>query len=169
MATTFSDAAAVSDSVLWSAAAMSTTLTTSNGLGTSPTYTLPSDLIDNTPTGPRALSYLNGLLRLTFATPLTAGSGTPFITLFPLAALDGTNIASPPGAAAASPAVNAKFMLRQMVASTAYSIVDFGDNGEGFSLGPFKYAFQFYNSSGVAWSGGGVIGVTLYRWNPQGA
>lgn len=160
MPTTFSDAAPRSDALTFTGGALSAV-----GSGA---YSYSSDLLDNTP-GSANGCFINGLLRLTFSTPITAGSGTPYITLFPAAALDGASIAAPPGTTNGAPAPNARFLLRQLVATGAYSIVDFGDPLEGFPLASFKYGFQFLNGSGAAWSLGGTIAATLFRWNPQGA
>lgn len=108
------------------------------------------------------------MLRLTFSTPLTAGTGVPYMVLYPHTLLDGTTLPAPPGATAVAPRPNAFGIFAQLTPSVAFSVIDFGDPGQGFSLGPFVYGFQFFNVSGVAWSGGGTITATLYRWNLQG-
>lgn len=158
--TQFSNLASVSDALSFG------TALTSVG---SAAYSVASSLIDNTPTGPHGVSYLNWLLRLSFSTALTAGSGAPTIVLYPLAALDGTNMPNPPGSVASAPLPNQRGLTAVLIASAAYSIIDFGDPTGGYPLGPFKYGFQLYNNSGVAWSGGGTITATLYRWDVQGA
>lgn len=146
--------------------AVSNTLTFGTALTsvTSGGYSVTSNTVDNS-TG---TLYLNGILRLTFSTPLTAGTGAPYIALYPQTFLDGTNVQNPPGTGAVAPRPNATGVYAQVVASTAFSVIDFGDPGQGFPLGPFVYGFQFFNTSGVAWSGGGTITATLYRWNLQG-
>lgn len=153
MTTTFSNGATVSDTV------------TISGLGSiaSGAYSAPSSLIDNTPAGPHGIAYLNGLLRLTFSSPLTAGSGSPAIYAYRLVAADGTNLPNPPGASAAAPSPNALTSIAQQVASAAFSILDFGP----FDMAPMQYAFQIYNNAGVTFSG--TVALTLYRWTPIGA
>ncbi len=153
MTTTFSNAAAVSDAV------------TITGLSTlaSGAYSAPSSLIDNTPSGPRGVSYVSGMLRLSFSAALTAGSGAPYITAYLLTAADGTNLPNPPGAAATAPMPNARQVIGQLIANAAFSIVDFSV----VDLDPLLYAVQIFNNSGVAFSGAGTL--TLYRWTPQGA
>ena len=100
---------------------------------------------------------------LTFATPLTAGSGSPFITLIPLGLPDGSTYPNPPGNAAAAPSANAYQIINQNVASVAYSALVF----RPIDLEPCKYAFMLYNNSGVSWAGGGTITATLYRYSPE--
>ena len=153
MSTTFSNGAAVSDAV--SIAGLSTLA--------SGAYSAPSVLIDNTPTGPHGVSYLSGMLRLSFSAALTAGTGAPYITAYLLTAADGANLPNPPGSAASAPMPNARQVIGQLIASAAFSIVDFS----AVDLDPFLYGVQLYNASGVAFSGTATL--TLYRWTPQGA
>lgn len=122
-------------------------------------YSVPSGLIDNTYVGGN--NRLSATLLLTFSTPLTAGTGSPFITLYPLLLPDGATYPNPPGNAAASPSPNARQFARQVNASAAYSALEW----ESFDLEPGKYAFLFYNNSGVAWSG--TVTATLYRFGLQ--
>ena len=150
--TTFSNVAPVSGAI---------TIASLSTLG-SGAYSAPSSLIDNTPSDPAGVSYLRGQVRLSFSAALTAGAGLPYITLFILKAADGTNLPKPPGTSAASPALNQHQLIRQLVASTAFQIVDF----PALDLDPFQYAFQINNNSGVAFSGTATL--TLYRWNLQG-
>jgi hypothetical protein len=123
-------------------------------------YSAPSSLVDNTA---GTMSYLRGMVRLSFSAALTAGASAPFITLYRLKAADGSNLPNPPGASAATPSPNALQSIRQLVASGLFQIIDF----EPFDLDPFYYGFQIYNNSGVAFSG--TVTATLYRWNVQGA
>lgn len=124
-------------------------------------YSVPSGLIDNTYSG--ANNSLFGTVVLTFSTPITAGAGVPFITLYPLLLADGTTYPTPPGNAAAAPSPNSHQVTRQLVPSVSYSALTF----RAIDLEPAKYAFMFYNNSGVAWSGGGTITATLYRYTTQ--
>jgi hypothetical protein len=153
VSTTFSGGPAVSDTV------------TISGLGSiiSGAYSAPSTLVDNTPAGPRSIAYLNGLLRLTFSSPLTAGAGSPNIWVYRLVAADGTNLPNPPGASAAAPSPTALASVAAQVASGSFSVVDFGP----FEMEPFKYGFQMLNNAGVTFSG--TVALTLYRWTPIGA
>lgn len=123
-------------------------------------YSVPSGLVDNTYAG--GANRLFGTLVLNFSTALTATGGSPFITLFPLLLADGVTYPNPPGNAAAAPSPNAYQLVRQVNAA-AYSSLTY----RGIDLEPGKYAFMFYNNSGVAWSGGGTITATLYRYNLQ--
>lgn len=124
-------------------------------------YSIPSALIDNTFASGR--SRVSATLVLNFSTPLTAGTGSPYITLFPMALPDGLTYPSPPGNAAAAPSANAYQIVYQANASTAFSSIVF----RAIDLEPAKYAFQFYNQSGVSWTGGGTITATLYRYSPE--
>jgi hypothetical protein len=151
--TTFSNAAAVSDTV---------TISSLSSLG-SGSYSAPSTLIDNTPTNSHGFSYLRGSLRLAFSAALTAGSTSPYITLIVMKAADGTNLPNPPASSATAPSPNQKQYIVQLVPSASFQIVDF----DGFDLDPFLYGFQIFNNSGVSFSG--TVTATLYRWNVQGA
>ena len=122
-------------------------------------YSAPSSLIDNTPANSYGISFTRGMLRLTFSAALTAGAGAPAVTAFLLKAADGANLPNPPGTAAAAPSPNAYQVIRQVVASAAFSVLDFPE----FELDPEQYAVQLYNGAGVAFSG--TVGLTLYRWN----
>lgn len=122
-------------------------------------YSAPSTLVDNTPAGPHGISYTAGILRLSFSAALTAGAGSPYLAVYAHKAMDGTNLPSPPGTAAAAPSPNAEQVLWQAVASGAFSVIDF----PLFSLDPELYGFQIYNGAGVAFSGTATL--TLYRWN----
>jgi len=122
-------------------------------------YSAPSSLVDNTAT---TKSYLSGWVRLSFSAALTAGSSSPYITLYIHEARDGTNLPSPPGASAAAPSPNARQVIVQLVASGSFQIVDF----PMVDLGPFQYAFQIANNSGVTFSG--TATATLYRGDVQG-
>lgn len=158
--TVFSNLPAVSDTVTFSGLSG---IASGNAAAN---FSATSTSIDNTPTGPRSVSYLNGLLRLTFGTPLTAGAGAPYISLYLHPLPDGTTLPNPPGAAAALPRPNAFGLFAQLPPSLAYAVIDFGDPTNGFGLGPFLYGFQLNNVSGVTWSG--TITAVLYRWNSQG-
>ena len=122
-------------------------------------YSAPSSLVDNTAA---TKSYLSGWVRLSFSAALTAGSGSPYVTLYALEARDGTNLPNPPGASAAAPSTNARQVMAQLVASASFQIIDF----PLLDLYPFQYGFQFYNGSGVAFSG--TATATLYRGDLQG-
>ena len=141
-------------------APVSTTLTIS-GLSSvaSAAYSAPSSLVDNTAA---TKSYLSGWVRLSFSAAQTAGSGAPYVTLFALEARDGANLPNPPGGSAAAPSPNARQVTAQLVPSGGFQVVDF----PMLDLYPFQYGFQFYNGSGVAFSG--TATATLYRGDVQG-
>lgn len=108
---------------------------------------------------------MNGIVRLGFSASLTATGGAPYIIMFIHPLLDGSTYPSPPGSASTTnPRPNATAIYAQLNAA-AYQVVDFGDATQGFGLGPFQYAFQFQNQSGVTFN---TVTATLYRWNPQG-
>jgi hypothetical protein len=153
MSTTFSNGAAVSDTV------------TISGLSSvaSGAYSAPSTLIDNTPSNSHGVAYINGLVRVSFSGALTAGSGSPYVTLFRLVAADGSTLPSPPGSSAAAPSPNALQSIRQLVASGSFQVLDFGE----FELPPMKFALQVFNNAGASFSG--TATMTLYRWTPIGA
>jgi hypothetical protein len=143
------------------AATTSTTLTIASLSSiTAGSYSATSSLVDNTAT---TMSYLRGLVRLSFSAALTAGSGAPYITVYRHVAANGTQLPNPPGSSAAAPSANALQSIRILVASGSYQYLDFGP----FDMDPFQYGFQVYNNSGVAFSG--TVTATLYRWNVQGA
>lgn len=126
-------------------------------------WSAPSSLIDNTPSNGYGLSHTRGLLRLSFSSALTAGSGAPYVTAALIKAADGTNLASPPGPTASAPSPNAYQVVRQLVASTAFQVLDFPE----VELDPDHYGVQVYNGAGVAFSGTATL--TLYRWALQQA
>ena len=140
----------------------STTLTFGTALNTVANggYSVPSGLVNNT--------YSNGsqkqsaTLVLTFGTPLTAGSGTPSIVLYPILSVDGTTYPTPPGNAASAPRPNARSLTAQVVASASFSQIQW----ENFDISdPGWWAFMFLNNSGVTWSG--TITATLKRFTAQ--
>ena len=120
-------------------------------------YSAPSSLLDNTTTSPQGKSFLRCVARLSLSAPVTAGAGSPYLTLYALAALDGTNLPNPPGAAAAAPRPNARQRIAQLTAGAAFQTVDFDDP---FDLEACPYAFQVYNGAGVAL---GTATLTIYR------
>jgi hypothetical protein len=128
---------------------------------TSGSYSVPSALYDNSPTGQQMRA--NATLLLTFGTPLTAGSGSPYVGLYPMSLPDGTTYPNPPGNAAAAPSPNAYEVVVQVVASANYSALIFPN----IQLLPTKFAFSLYNNSGVNWSGGGTITATLFTYSPD--
>jgi hypothetical protein len=113
--------------------------------------------VDNTSAAGTAQgSY--GYARLSLGSAVTAGAGTPSLTLYGFPALDGTNIANPPGTTAQAPGVTTPLQVTQQVtASAAFEIVDFGP----FPLDGTKYAFQIYNNSGIALTSTATL--TLFR------
>lgn len=122
-------------------------------------YSASSSLVDNTAT---TKSYLSGWVRLAFSGALTAGTGSPSITLYIHEARDGSTLPSPPGTSAAAPAPNARQTIVQLIASGSFQVLDF----PVVDLGPFQTAFQFANNAGVAFSG--TATATLYRGDVQG-
>jgi len=138
------------------------TLTFSTSIDTLATgaYSVPSDTVNNV-SGSATTSYLTVAVRLAFSAALTAGAGTPYITLYMLEARDGTNLPNPPGTAAAAPAPGARQVTMPLVASGAFSIVDFPE----MEVGSYDVAFQFLNESGVDFSG--TVTATAYFGSPE--
>ena len=132
------------------------TIPSLSGLG-SGAYSAPSSLLDNTTTNTQGKSFLRCVARLSLSAAVTAGSGSPYLVLYALAALDGTNLPNPPGTTAQAPRPNARQRIAQLTAGASFQIVDFDDP---FDLEPAQYAFQVLNNSGVAL---GTATLTIYR------
>lgn len=126
-------------------------------------WTVASSLIDNTPGNSYGLSYTRGMLRLSFSAALTAGTGAPYLGVALIKAADGSTLANPPGTSAVAPSPNAYQVIRQLVASATFDVLDFPE----VDLDPDHYGVQVYNGSGVAFSGTATL--TLYRWALQQA
>ena len=161
-ATTFSNSTLKTDTVLWSGA--------SPPLLNTMSYSTPSDPIDNTANASQSpISYTRGLFRLSFSFGQRLIDNPPTrLGLFIYPILDGTNLPSPPGGTSVIfPTSNTKrveVVLRNGSDTVGqYTVVDFGNAGDPFELGPFKYAFQLYNGTKYPWLG--TLTATLYRWN----
>lgn len=74
--------------------------TSLNGLTTT-SYAL-GDAIDNRPTDGSVISYDLADLTILLSSAVTTGAGAPYVQVFILPAVDGTNYPSPPGASAAA-------------------------------------------------------------------
>ncbi len=90
-----------------------------------------------------------GFVRLTFGTPITAGSGAPYISLGYFHMPDGTTPPNPPGTSAAAWSPNQPQCVVQLTAGATITSVDFGP----VPIDPPAMGFAFNNQSGVNWTG----------------
>lgn len=101
--------------------------------------------IDNRPTAGSVFSYDLGDLTITLSSAVTAGSGSPYITVWVLPAVDGTNYPSPPGGSAgAAPAGLSQIF--PMVASVSTQTIICPD----LRLFPYLCKIMILNRLGVA-------------------
>jgi hypothetical protein len=100
--------------------------------------------INNTPTDGTTISYDLGDLTITLSSAVTAGSGAPYLAVYFLPAVDGTNYASPN--AASAPPANLLKGTFQAVASTSVTTLVI----ENLPLPPYNFKVLIQNVLGVA-------------------
>lgn len=101
--------------------------------------------INNVPTDGSVYSYDTCDLTITLSSAVTAGATAPYVSVWILPAVDGTNYPTPPGgtAAAAPPGLSYSF---PMVASVSTSTIVCPN----IPLGPYLFKVMVLNSLGVA-------------------
>lgn len=77
--------------------------------------------INNTPTDGSVVSYDLADLTITLSSAVTVGSGAPYLSVYILPAVDGTNYPTPPGGSAAAAPANLLVGTYQAVPSTSTS------------------------------------------------
>lgn len=95
--------------------------TSLNGL-TNTSYAIGA-AINNTPTDGTTISYDLADFTLTLSSAVTTGSGSPYLSVYFLPAVDGTNYPTPPGATAGAAPQNYLVGTYQGVASTSTSTI----------------------------------------------
>jgi hypothetical protein len=109
-------------------------------------YAIGTSAINNSPTDGTTVSYLKGDLTITLSSAVTTGSGTPYVTVWLLPAVDGTNYPNPPGTTAgAAPSSNIRGTYTG-VASTSTTTITV----EGMDLPPYNFYVQVQNNLGIA-------------------
>lgn len=138
MTTTFSQA--VNPSGLDTAIA-STSL---NALGGSGSFALGA-AINNVPTPGSVVSYDVADLTITLSSAVTAGAGSPFIAVWILPAVDGTNYPTPPGASAGAAPIGLSYSFQQVPSVSTSTIVC-----PNIPIPPYNFKVMIQNNLGVA-------------------
>jgi hypothetical protein len=101
--------------------------------------------VNNTPTDGSVISYDMADLTITLSSAVTAGSGTPGITVWILPAVDGTNYPSPPGgtAGAAPLYLSSSFTVVASVSTTTIVCPN-------IPIPPYNFKVMIQNNLGVA-------------------
>ena len=100
--------------------------------------------INNTPTAGTTVSYDLGDLTITLSSAVTAGTA-PYITVWVLPAVDGTNYPTPPGGSGAAAPLSLSFTF-QLVASVSTSTIVCPN----IPIPPYNFKFMVQNNLGVA-------------------
>lgn len=119
--------------------------TSLNALGGSGSYALGA-AINNTPTDGTTISYDLADLTITLSSAVTAGSGAPYITVWILPAVDGTNYPNPPGSSAAAAPPNLIGGTYQGVPSVSTQTIEVLN----IPIPPYNFKVMIQNNLGVA-------------------
>jgi hypothetical protein len=116
--------------------------------------------IDNTPA---TLGAFYGDLEVVLSSSVSAGTGTPYIGVYLLPSLDGTNYPTPPGGSAG--ATPASYFVGSILAnaSTGFTV----GHLRGIVLPPFNFKILIQNVLGVALPATNTSTVKLYRYSEQ--
>ena len=101
--------------------------------------------IANTPTAGTTVSYDMGDLTITLSSAVTAGAGSPYIAVWILPAVDGTNYPTPPGASGAAAPLGLSYSF-PMVASVSTSTIVCPN----IPIPPYNFKIMLQNNLGVA-------------------
>jgi hypothetical protein len=115
-----------------------------NGLGGSGSYAL-GPAINNTPTDGTTVSYDLGDLTITLSSAVTTGSGAPYITVWVLPAVDGSNYPNPPGSTAGAAPIGLSYSFPQVASASTSTIVC-----PNLPIPPYNFKIQIQNNLGVA-------------------
>jgi hypothetical protein len=102
--------------------------------------------INNTPTDGTTIAYDMADLTITLSSAVTAGAGTPYLTVWILPAIDGTNYPTPPGGSGAAAPGNLIGGTYQGVASVSTSTIVIRD----IPIPPCNFKVLIQNNLGVA-------------------
>lgn len=102
--------------------------------------------IDNRPTAGSVVSYDVADLTITLSSAVTAGSSGPYLSVYILPAVDGTNYPSPPGGTAGAAPTNLLAGTYQGVASTSTQTIVVGN----IPIPPQLFKVMILNALGVA-------------------
>lgn len=101
--------------------------------------------IDNRETSGSVIAYDMGDLTITLSSGVTAGAGSPYITVWILPAIDGTNYPTPPGASAAAAPLGLSYSFPMVASVTTSTIIC-----PNIPLPPNLFKVQIQNNLGVA-------------------
>lgn len=101
--------------------------------------------INNTPTAGSTVSYDLADLTLTLSSAVTTGAGSVFLTVWILAAVDGTNYPTPPGATAGPAPLSLSYSFQQIASTSTTTIVC-----PNIPILPYNFKVQIQNNLGVA-------------------
>lgn len=115
-----------------------------NALGGSGSYALGS-AIANTPTDGTTISYDLADLTITLSSAVTTGTGSPYLSVYILPAVDGTNYPTPPGSSGAAAPMNLLKGTYQGVAGVSTSTIVVTD----LQIPPYNFKVLIQNNLGV--------------------
>lgn len=142
----------------WTAPSSTSVATTALNSLAAGTYSGVLTEIDNTTN-----LYLYGDLEVALGADLTCAAGTPYIGVFLVPTLDGTNYPNPP---ASTGAVPGNYWVGNIIANASATF----RRGflRGIILPPFKYKFDLYHGlhGSTAWNSTGNT-ATLYQYYEQ--
>lgn len=115
-----------------------------NALGGSGSYALGA-AINNTPTDGSVISYDMADLTITLSSAVTTGAGAPYLVVWILPAVDGTNYPTPPGATAGAAPIGLSFSFQQIASVSTSTIVC-----PNIPIPPYNFKVQIQNNLGVA-------------------
>ncbi len=119
-------------------------------------------VIDNTGSGSPDLR-LYGDFELILPSAVTAGSGSPYVGIYLLPAMDGTNYPTPPGGSAG--AAPASYLVGSILANPSASFTV--GHYRGAPLSPCALKIMIQNKLGVAFPASNSISLKLYRYTEQ--
>ncbi len=116
--------------------------------------------IDNTAA---SFGYLYGDLELVLSSAVTASAGSPYIAIYLLPTMDGSNYPNPPGATAG--ATPASYFVGTILAnaSAAFTVGQL----RGIVLPPQNFKIEIQNVLGVSLPATSTSTCKLYRYNEQ--
>ena len=102
--------------------------------------------VNNTPTDGTTISYDLADLTITLSSAVTAGTGAPYVAVWILPAVDGTNYPTPPGSSGAAAPANLLVGTYQGVASASTSTIIVSN----IPIPPYNFKVMIENVLGVA-------------------
>jgi hypothetical protein len=101
--------------------------------------------INNVPAAGTTVSYDLGDLTITLSSAVTTGSGAPYLAVWILPAVDGTNYPSPPGGSAGAAPVGLSYSFPMVASVSTQTIIC-----PNIPIPPYNFKVQIQNNLGVS-------------------